>query len=151
MCRGCFLKFFIIKFHSKPFCRNCFVMLPFLTACWWFYTLLEIVIIFWVIWFILAQFWLWYCILDIIKLWYIYILVLTTLTFFEESYKLCMLSRYSLYHSLFGIPWTCILIWALFMLDVILRCLDVCLIALVYVRLLDMPLLKQMLCAIFLY
>ena len=68
MCRSCFLKLFITKFHSKPFFRNCFMMLPFLTACWWFYTLLEIVIVFGVIWFILAQFWLWHCILDIIKI-----------------------------------------------------------------------------------
>ena len=59
-----------------------------------------------------------------------YILSLTTLAFFEESYKLCMLSRYALYHLLFRIPWTCMLLWALFMLDMILKCLDVCLICL---------------------
>ena len=59
-----------------------------------------------------------------------YILALTTLTFFEESYKLCMLSRHALYHLIFKIPWTCMLLWALFMLDMILKCLDVCLICL---------------------
>ena len=58
------------------------------------------------------------------------ILALTTLAFFEESYKLCMISRYALYHLFFGIPWTCMLLWVLFILDMILRCLDVCLICL---------------------
>ena len=33
MCRFCFLKFVVIKFHSKPFFRNCFVMFPLLIAC----------------------------------------------------------------------------------------------------------------------
>ena len=47
MCRICFLKFFIIKFHSKPFFRICFFMLPFLIACYWSCTLLELVIYFW--------------------------------------------------------------------------------------------------------
>ena len=68
--------------------------------------------------------------------------------FFEESYKLCMLSRYALYHLCFEILWICMLLWILFILDVILRCLDVCLIALIYVWSFDLPLLKQMLCVI---
>ena len=68
--------------------------------------------------------------------------------FFEESYKLCMLSRYALYHLCFEILWICMLLWILFILDVILRCLDVCLIALIYVWLFDLPLLKKMLCVI---
>ena len=35
MCRSCFLKFFVIKFHSKIFFlkKNCFVMLHFLITC----------------------------------------------------------------------------------------------------------------------
>ena len=128
MCRSCFLNFFIIKFHSKPFFRKIFFMLLFLIVCWWSCTLLEFVIYFWshltYLGSILA---LVLCIRhnkDVI--WYI--LVLTTLAFFEESYKLCMLSKYAFYHLLFGIPWTCMLLWALFMLGMILRCLDVCLI-----------------------
>ena len=29
MCRSCFLNFFVIKFHSEPFFRNCFFYAPF--------------------------------------------------------------------------------------------------------------------------
>ena len=96
------MKFFIIKFHSKPFFfRNCFVMLLFLTTCWWFYTLFEFVIFFWSHLTYLES------LLDLVL--YIrhnrdviqFILVLTLPTFLEESYKLCILSRYALYHLLF--------------------------------------------------
>ena len=50
---------------------------------------------------------------------------LTTVAFLEESYKLCMLSWYALYHLLLGISWTWMLLRALSMFYSILRCLDV--------------------------
>ena len=63
-------KFFVIKFHSNMFFRNCFVMFPFLTACWGLVLCLNLLFIFGVTWLILAQFWPWYYIFDIINMLY---------------------------------------------------------------------------------